>query len=266
MLPQKRKTGVPMPRTPRVKSISGVYHVIMRGIGRQLIFEDDSDRRALLDKLAKLGESGLVVYAWCLMANHFHLLVREGNEPIGVSMKRLGVSYAMHFNLKTGHVGHVFQDRFASEPVEDDEYLLTVVRYIHNNPEKAGMCAHDAYPWSSYREYLGSPVVCDTSLVLDMVGGPKRFADFSSVEDGTQCLDVGMARRRLSDAEALAVAKGLFGPNLQDAFGVPDRFLRDERLRCLREAGVSIRQAERLTGIGRKPISTAYALERRRAG
>ena len=116
----------------------------MRGVGRQLIFEDDGDRQMLLEKLGKLSDEGcLVVYAWCLMSNHLHILVKEGLEPLATAMKRLGVSYAMRFNLKTGHVGHVFQDRFSSEPVDSDEYFLTVVRYIHNNPEKAGMCARN---------------------------------------------------------------------------------------------------------------------------
>lgn len=232
----------------------------MRGVGRQLVFEDDGDRQALLEKLGKLSDEGsLVVYAWCLMSNHFHLLVKEGHEPVSAAMKRLAVSYAMRFNLKTGHVGHVFQDRFASEPVEGDEYFLTVVRYIHNNPETAGMCARDKYAWSSYREYAGVPEVCDTSLLLDMIGGSERFVEFSAVAVVGQCLDVEPAHRRLSDEEALAAAKGLFGPNLQRAFGMPDKSLRDERLRQLRDLGISIRQAERLTGVGRKPISTAFA-------
>lgn len=240
-----------------------MYHVVMRGVGRQLIFEDDGDRRALLEKLGKLSEEGcLTVYAWCLMSNHFHLLVEEGCEPIAATMKRLGVSYAMRFNLKTGHVGHVFQDRFSSEPVESDEYFLTVVRYIHNNPEKAGMCARDEYVWSSYREYAGAPGICDTSLLLDMIGGPRRFAGFSDVADGTQCLDVEVARRRLTDEEALAKTKELFGSNLQSAFGVPDRGLRDERLRQLRDVGISIRQAERVTGVGRGAISAAFAAKK----
>ena len=251
-----------MPRAPRKKSASGVYHVVMRGVGRQLLFEDDGDRRALLDKLGKLSEEGcLTVYAWCLMSNHIHLLVKEDDEPIAATMKRLGVSYAMRFNSKTGHVGHVFQDRFSSEPVEGDEYFLTVARYIHDNPQKAGVCARDKYAWSSYREYVGAPGICDTSLLLEMIGGPERFAEFSDSIDETACLDIEPTRRRLSDEEALAVAKELFGPNLQQAFGVSDRGLRDERLRQLRDAGVSIRQAERVTGVGRKPISTAYAVK-----
>ena len=254
-----------MPRAARAKSDSGVYHVIMRGVGRQLIFEDDGDRRALLEKLGKLSDEGcLTVYAWCLMSNHFHLLVKEGCEPIAVAMKRLGVSYAMRFNLKTGHVGHVFQDRFSSEPVESDEYLLTVVRYIHNNPEKAGICARDKYAWSSYQEYVGAPRICDTSLLLEMIGGSQRFAEFSDAADDAPCLDVGVACRRLSDEEVLAKAKELFGSNLQEVFGVSDRGLRDERLRQLRDAGVSIRQAERVTGVGRGPIGAAFAAKEER--
>ena len=235
----------------------------MRGVGRQLIFEDDNDRKALLGKLAKLASDGsFTVYAWCLMSNHFHLLLQEGNEPLSDSMKRLGVSYAMRYNLKTGHVGHVFQDRFASEPVEDEAYLLAVVRYIHNNPEKGGICSREEYRWSSYKEYIGEPVICDTSLVLDIIGGADHFVEFSALEDDAACLDVKTTRRRLSDSEALTVAKKLFGDNLQEAFGVADRALRDDRLRQLRDAGVSIRQAERLTGIGRKPISNAFIVGR----
>ena len=130
-----------MARDARTKSETGIYHIVMRGSGRQLIFEDSTDRRAFLDKLRQLrDEQGLTIYAFCLMSNHVHLLAKEGNEPIGSTMKRLGVSYAMRFNLKTGHVGHVFLDRYASEPVNDDSYLLAVVRYIHANPEVAGIC------------------------------------------------------------------------------------------------------------------------------
>ena len=248
-----------MPRIARTVSSSGVYHVVMRGAGRQIVFETSGDYEAMLQKISQLRDDGsIAVLAWCLMSNHVHLLLREEGSTLGEAMKRLGISYAMRFNLRTGHVGHVFQDRYRSEPVEDDPYLLSVVRYIHDNPVKAGIAARDVYQWSSYQEYVGNPVLCDTSLVLDMVGGPRRFVEFSAQEDGTPHLDYEPSRRRLGDAEALNVARALLGPNVQAAFQVDDRGTRDALLRKLRDAGISIRQAERITGIGRKTISTAY--------
>ena len=249
-----------MARDARTKSETGIYHIVMRGSGRQLIFEDSTDRRAFLDKLRQLrDEQGLTIYAFCLMSNHVHLLAKEGNEPIGSTMKRLGVSYAMRFNLKTGHVGHVFQDRYASEPVNDDSYLLAVVRYIHANPEVAGICKQAEYRWSSYSEYTGTPDLCEVSFVLDLIGNKDLFEEFSSASEISPCLDIQQARRRLGDAEAADVAQGLFGPNIQAAFEKVERSERDRMLRLLRDAGISVRQAERITGIGRKSVSTAYS-------
>lgn len=247
-----------MPRAARTKSESGVYHVVMRGVGRQLIFEDDADRRAFLRTLYKCrDEHGLVVYAWCLMTNHVHLLVKEGSEPLGDTMKRIGISYAQRFNARTGHVGHVFQDRYSSEPVDDDAYLLTVVRYIHNNPVEARVCSRDEFYWSSYCEYVGVPELCDTALVLDMIGGNDKFAEFSSMAVEGKCLDV-MDRRQLSDEEALGEARRLLGPNIQQALADISKSRRNEFLRKLRDCGVSVRQAERITGIGRTTIGVAY--------
>lgn len=79
------------------------------------------------------------MYAWCLMNNHVHLLLKEGIEPISTTMKRIGVSFVWYYNGKYNTNGHLFQDRFKSEKVESDQYLLTVIRYIHQNPVKAGI-------------------------------------------------------------------------------------------------------------------------------
>ena len=248
-----------MPRSARKKSESGIYHVVMRGVGRQLIFEDDFDCQTFLQIVRRCCDDlALTVYAWCLMTNHVHLLVKEGSEPLGDTMKRIGVSYAMRFNQRTGHVGHVFQDRYSSEPVDDDAYLLTVVRYIHNNPEAARVCHKDEYRWSSYGEYVGEPILCDTAFVLDMIGGAEQFGSFSAMRVESHCLDVEN-RRQMTDGEVLAEAKRLMGPNLQQALADISKQRRDEFLRKLRDAGASIRQAERVTGIGRKSIASAYS-------
>jgi putative transposase len=100
------------------------------------------------------------------MDNHIHLLIKEGQEPIGYTMKRIGVSYVVWYNRKYDRIGHLFQDRFKSEVVETDEYLLTVLRYNHQNPLKAGKVKSVVnYKWSSYTEYIGQSKIIETGFI-----------------------------------------------------------------------------------------------------
>lgn len=146
-----------MSRGARMKSRSGIYHVMLRGANRQEIFHDDEDCIKFLDIIGKYKmKSGLEVYAWCLMNNHVHLLLKEGNEDISITMKRIGVSFVCHYNWKYKTTGHLFQDRFKSENVETNKYLFTVIRYIHQNPVKAGIVNRvDDWRWSSCLGYYG---------------------------------------------------------------------------------------------------------------
>jgi REP element-mobilizing transposase RayT len=141
---------------------------MIRGVNRQVIFERDDDRCRFLGILAHVkGLTGCRIYAYCLMDNHVHLLLREGHEPLALVMKRLTVRYARWFNETYGRVGHLFQGRFRSYPVEDDPYLVTVLRYIWQNPVRAGLCSSAAaYPWSS-RHWVGVPndLVNESDLV-----------------------------------------------------------------------------------------------------
>ena len=110
-------------------------------------------------------------YAYCLMSNHVHLLIKTHHEDIGATIKHLAVVYAMYFNHKYSRAGHLFQDRFKSEPVNDMAYFVTLLRYIHQNPLKAGIVQSvSEYPWSSWGEYTGSvpPALslCATNVVL----------------------------------------------------------------------------------------------------
>jgi putative transposase len=129
---------LPMPRQSRQRSETGIYHIMLRGINRQEIFHDDIDRVRFLETLKKYKKKcEMKVYGWCLMNNHIHLLLHEGKENISITIKRIGVSFAWYHNLKYNKIGHLFQDRFRSEKVENDEYFLSVIRYIHQNPLKA---------------------------------------------------------------------------------------------------------------------------------
>ena len=129
-----------MPRHAREKSQSNIYHVMLRGVNRQIIFEDDRDRQYFMTAMQRCKEvSRYRLHAFCLMPNHVHLLIEPAEEPLETVFKRIGVSYANYFNKRHERVGHLFQDRFRSENVETDEYYMTALRYILQNPVKAGI-------------------------------------------------------------------------------------------------------------------------------
>lgn len=169
-----------MTHIPRQRSSSDIYHVIIRGAGRRILFEDDEDRRFLLGKLAQYKDKhDAIILAWCLMENHVHILLKCELADLTNLMRSLGTSFARYYNGRHGHVGPVFQDRFKSYPVEDDAYLMTLVRYIHMNPQRAGTCSYDAYPWSSYAEYVDRSSICATDFVLDCFASFSRLSSFT---------------------------------------------------------------------------------------
>ncbi len=243
-----------MPRAPRAIAESGFYHVILRGNGKQIIFEDDADRRAFLDLLAKrAGDAGIHVLAWCLMENHVHLVLEDPTQTLSEMMQRLSGDYAQRFNRKSGRVGHVFENRFKSCPIENEAYLLQAIRYVHDNPENAGICPAAEYPWSSYHEYVGQAEIADTRLVLEMLGGAEGFGAYSQAE---QRRAYRFDRRaRVPDDEMVDVARLALGELPVHEVKALPKAERDQRLLDLRDIGLSVKQIERLTGIGTCTIS-----------
>ena len=152
-----------MPRGPRKRSNSSIYHVIIRGINKQIIFESDDDRYEFLSRLKSfIDENKFIMFGYCLMDNHVHLLVQEIEDDISTIIKRISASYVFWYNKKHERCGHLFQERFKSEPVETESYLLTVLRYIHRNPIEAGLSKDILdYKWSSYKEYIQEPIITD---------------------------------------------------------------------------------------------------------
>jgi len=169
-------------RLQRKYSNTGCYHIMLRGNERKKIFLDDGDRLKFIDILhKKQSETNLSFYAYCLMDNHVHLVLRENNNEISLIMKGIATSYAMYFNIKYGRVGHVFQDRFKSEAVEDERYLMAVIRYVHHNPIKAYMVERpENYRWSSYQWYIEPDVeeakFIDAQYVLGMISENQGLA------------------------------------------------------------------------------------------
>ena len=126
-----------MPRSARIMSRTGYMHVIERGIGKQVLFESADDFKFYLDRLKKYClETGVKVCCYCLMNNHVHLLLHGNLNSLSLTMKKIGVSYSWYYNKKYSHVGHLFQDRYISEPVENEVYFLTVFRYIFSINKK----------------------------------------------------------------------------------------------------------------------------------
>ena len=162
-------------RTARRSGDSGIYHVVCRGSGRQLIFETDADRARYMNSLLELvSEFNAELLSWCLMDNHVHLLIRQQIDDLSQMMRRLNSGYALYFNLVHGRSGCLFQGRYLSEPVEDDAYLMTVVRYIHQNPLKAGMTSSCSYKWSSYDAYCTGIEPAGGEFVLAVFGDVTR--------------------------------------------------------------------------------------------
>ena len=246
-----------MPRSERIRSESDIYHVVIRGNAQQLIFEDNRDRHMFLRHLRDYSQSEhVVIYAWCLMDNHVHLLLKADYELLPRLMKRVEVGYALSFNRKHGRTGHLFQGRYRSEPVEDDAYFLAALRYIHQNPEKAGLGSCQDYPWSSYREYLGIRGICDTALALEMLDGIDGFVALHDSFGDERCLE-GEVHKVRTDSEAFAIAWDELGKNPAIALHGCDRVSRNVSLRRLRRRGLSVRQIARITGVGQSIVARA---------
>lgn len=252
-----------MPRAPRTKSKTGVYHAMIRGINRQHIFQGKEDKVLFLDRLGKIKEHCLfTIYGYCLMTNHVHLLIHENTETISQIMRRLGSSYVYCYNKKHGRVGHLFQGRFRSEPVDMDTYLLTALRYIHQNPVKAGITKNCAgYRWSSYRDYIrpGRTGRCltDTALCLEIAGGPQQFIEFHQQPSGPVLLDIDDVTRATDEQAKQLIQKALAGKTKADLVKM-HHHERNKYLRKLQALpGVSLRQIERITGINRNMIHRA---------
>jgi REP element-mobilizing transposase RayT len=171
-----------MPREQREKGEFSTYHIIQRGNERKSIFLQDGDKERFLETVTKAKDKyNFLIYCYCLMDNHVHILINDNGNDISKIMKSINVSYVSYFNRIYHRYGHLFQDRFKSELICNDQYLLEVSRYIHNNPVKAGIADKPGdYRWSSYNVYVGKLVnrneLLDTGKILAFFSDQKRKA------------------------------------------------------------------------------------------
>jgi putative transposase len=178
-----------MPKHPRIDIPGLIYHVTSRGARQLALFHDDQDRQMFLRFLIQARDLfPFRIHAYCLMTNHFHLLLQTLDSSLSELMKRFKWTYSAWLNMKYSRVGHSFQGRFHSIPVEKDAYFTTVSRYIHLNPVKAGIVERpEEYPWSNYGHLIRGEIdpIVDPGFLLEYFGdeihqqvaGYKRFVE-----------------------------------------------------------------------------------------
>jgi putative transposase len=150
-----------MPRQARIDAPGALHHIIARGIERRKIFDDDQDRKSFIERLGViLEQTGTECYAWALIPNHFHLLLRTGSAPIATVMRRLLTGHAISFNHRHRRSGHLFQNRYKSILCQEDVYQMELVRYINLNPLRAKLVADmdalDKYPYCGHAVVMGT--------------------------------------------------------------------------------------------------------------
>ena len=260
-----------MPRQARQASGTGIYHVMMRGINHQNIFEEQEDYYQFLNTLDMMALSyepdgtpsgrNYILYAYCLMSNHIHLLIREREDTIGMAIKRIASSYVYYYNHKYSRDGHLFRERFKSEPVNDMAYFVTLLRYIHQNPVKAGMVSEvKDYEFSSWGEYMDKNStlfpLCDTNTVLNRIPLNELSELVNEpISDEVACLDIEDASKgRPSDDQVMMLIKEKTGATNSSAFQQLPADIKKSVLIELKGKRASLRQLERLTGISKSMI------------
>ena len=216
-----------------------------------MIFEDDEDNNRIIDLLKTYQtKCGFRLFAYCLMGNHIHLLIKIESEGLDLVMKRIAGSYAYWFNRKYNRSGHLFQDRYKSEAVDNEKYFLTVLRYIHKNPVNAGLCKGVSdYMYSSYKDYIsGESVLVDIGYVFSIID-EESFVELHNEMQDDNCMDVNYNAYRINDADAMAMIQTITTCKNATEFQLLDNESRDSYIKALKENGLSIRQISRLTGV-----------------
>lgn len=198
-----------MARRARKESNTGFYHVLMRGNNKNWIFEKDKYKSLMRNTILKQEDSKLVeIYAWCIMDNHVHLVLLAEKDNLSEALFNINRSFAMKYNKANRMVGHVFENRFKSECVEDDVYLKQVIRYVHNNPVKAKMVySPELYKWSSYNDYIALKYQHQSVNIIDsyFTESLAEFIEYHHIEEYDEYLELKEDRDKFREEQAQKV-------------------------------------------------------------
>ena len=243
-----------MGRQSRVYSESKIYHIMFRGVNYQDLFEERQDYIKLTETILQLKEEmGFQIYAYCFMTNHVHLVLKEKElRDISLIMKRILTKYSRWYNIKYGRTGALIANRYKSVPVEVDEYFLNLIRYVHQNPIKAGIVENiEDYKYSSYREYLGNPRITDTEFVMEMIDD-NEFKEFH-MEMEEMDFEVSDRKKKTDETLIREIRKKYGIDNPKQIAGL-EKQKRNVILKHLKE-NYPARQLQRITGVSRGVIS-----------
>lgn len=253
----------PMPKKARKKSSLCINHVILRGVNQQIIFEDEYDYQQFIDILRYYKDEekcSFKLYAYCLMDNHVHLLIEHTTVSLDEIMKRIEIKFVKWYNKRYRRIGHLFQERYKSEPVEDIEYLKIVFRYIHQNPLHAGIeKVPGAYPWSSYHDYANQDnSFIDIERIFDLFQNYEECMTYLHTLSDKMCMELqSFGIYGISDEDAMEIIQKKTDCKSPADFQRLGLLKRNQYLKELKDSGISVRQLSRLTGISRGAINAA---------
>ena len=252
-----------MPRNKRNFGISGYNHCIVRGINKGDIFFDEQDRYKFIDVLKEYKQKSQVkIGSYTLMQNHVHLVTKCDYDNLSNFFHSVLISYSSYFNKKYERVGHLFENRFKNKPIETEEYLRSVIKYIHYNPEKAGICLAQNYKWSSYKEFFKKETWIDKDIILPFYGEEQEEALKAFSEQHNFKLEKYYENfveyelvNKLTDEQVkdmIDIVKEKFINKENSVWNKADRdaFL----VEMMNVKGVSINQLSRVMGINRKVL------------
>ena len=251
------KGEVFMARCPRKKSYIKVYHIIIRGINKQDIFLDNQDLIKFKKEIKRVKEKyQFKIYSYAFMSNHVHLIIKDENENLELIMKSLMVSYSNYFNKKYERSGHLFENRFKSYAIEDQSYLKNVVRYIHKNPENAGL---KPYIWTSYYEYISNkPNLIEINQVMSLFeNNIENFKAYHDIYEKKQDYDKNYELiSKLQDEDAIKLIQEVLKEQNLIKFQNYDKAKKNEAIsKILKIEGITKVQIARILGINRKTIN-----------
>lgn len=257
-----------MSRLLRRLGYSQIYHIILKGIDNQDIFYDNQDRNFFLKQVSiTKNDFNYIVYAYCLMTNHVHMVIKCKNDLLSKSIQNLLIRYVHYFNKKYVRKGPLFQDRFKSKNVETPKYFLEVCRYVHRNPEKAGIALTQNYEWSSYREYLGTEKIINKHPLLYYFNNNlNEFVDYTTKTIGIDSIEDFVEYElinKLTDEQLATIIMKKFDISDISQIGVffknrdRNNFKEDlEKIKTI--TGTNKTQVARVIRIGRKVIQNLW--------
>lgn len=250
-----------MSKKLREFSNSKVYHIIIKGIDDGTIFYDDEDRNVFLNKL-KITKKKFKykILAYCLMSNHVHLVILIENENLSKGIQSLIIRYASYFNRKYDRRGPFVQNRFNSKKVENQRYFLEVCRYVHRNPEKAGIEKTDKYKWSSYQEYIKKEKIIDKKILMHYLDNNiNNFISYTNKNETKQEInrlaEFEMIRKLNDDIVVRIILDKLKFSSVDEIINYFKNEKNHDKIKILKEIqGTNVTQIARVIRINRRLV------------